>query len=78
MWACETHRARQSPDSVGDWPRGALIRPPSFDRSICGFSNFIRKVEVIFHPDEAGRERDDLSDGQRSSRNSTSTIILPS
>lgn len=32
------------------------------------FQEFIRKVEVIFHPDEAGRERalDDLSDGQRS------------
>jgi len=33
-----------------------------------GFEEFIRKVEVAFHPDEAGRERslDDLSDGQRS------------
>jgi putative ATP-dependent endonuclease of OLD family len=32
------------------------------------FENFIRKVEVVFRPDEAGRERalDDLSDGQRS------------
>lgn len=32
------------------------------------FEEFIRKVEVVFHPDEAGRERslDDLSDGQRS------------
>ncbi|MEY8829550.1 ATP-dependent endonuclease [Sedimentitalea sp. XS_ASV28] len=32
------------------------------------FEQFIRKVEVVFHPDEAGRERafDDLSDGQRS------------
>jgi putative ATP-dependent endonuclease of OLD family len=32
------------------------------------FQEFIRKVEVVFHPDEAGRERglDDLSDGQRS------------
>lgn len=32
------------------------------------FPEFIRKVEVVFHPDEAGRERglDDLSDGQRS------------
>ena len=32
------------------------------------FQEFIRKVEVLFHPDEAGRERglDDLSDGQRS------------
>ncbi|MCZ4093441.1 AAA family ATPase [Ensifer psoraleae] len=32
------------------------------------FHEFIRKVEVVFRPDEAGRERalDDLSDGQRS------------
>lgn len=32
------------------------------------FQEFIRKVEVVFHPDEAGRERaiEDLSDGQRS------------
>lgn len=32
------------------------------------FQEFIRKVEVVFHPDEEGRERslDDLSDGQRS------------
>ena len=32
------------------------------------FEHFIRKVEVVFRPDEAGRERalDDLSDGQRS------------
>lgn len=32
------------------------------------FQEFIRKVEVAFRPDEAGRERalDDLSDGQRS------------
>lgn len=32
------------------------------------WQEFIRKVEVVFHPDEAGRERDlnDLSDGQRS------------
>jgi len=32
------------------------------------FQEFIRKVEVVFYPDEAGRERslDDLSDGQRS------------
>lgn len=32
------------------------------------FQEFIRKVEVVFRPDEAGRERalDDLSDGQRS------------
>jgi hypothetical protein len=32
------------------------------------FEQFIRKVEVVFRPDEAGRERalDDLSDGQRS------------
>lgn len=32
------------------------------------FQEFIRKVEVVFHPDESGRERslDDLSDGQRS------------
>jgi len=32
------------------------------------FQEFIRKVEVVFHPDEAGRDRavDDLSDGQRS------------
>jgi hypothetical protein len=32
------------------------------------FQEFIRKVEVVFHPDETGRERalEDLSDGQRS------------
>ena len=32
------------------------------------FHEFIRKVEVVFRPDEAGRDRalDDLSDGQRS------------
>ena len=32
------------------------------------FQEFIRRVEVVFRPDEAGRERalDDLSDGQRS------------
>lgn len=32
------------------------------------FQEFMRKVEVVFHPDEAGRERalEDLSDGQRS------------
>ncbi len=32
------------------------------------FEEFIRKVEVVFHPDEEGRERalEDLSDGQRS------------
>ncbi len=32
------------------------------------FQEFIRKVEVVFHPDEAGRERglEELSDGQRS------------
>lgn len=32
------------------------------------FEEFIRKVEVVFHPDELGRERplEDLSDGQRS------------
>lgn len=32
------------------------------------WQELIRKVEVVFHPDEAGRERDlnDLSDGQRS------------
>jgi hypothetical protein len=32
------------------------------------FEEFVRKVEVVFHPDEAGRERalEDLSDGQRS------------
>jgi hypothetical protein len=32
------------------------------------FQEFIRKVQVMFRPDEAGRERalDDLSDGQRS------------
>ncbi|MBH3366476.1 AAA family ATPase [Pseudomonas carnis] len=32
------------------------------------FQEFIRKVEVVFHPDIAGRERalDELSDGQRS------------
>ena len=32
------------------------------------FEQFIRKVEAVFRPDEAGRERalDDLSDGQRS------------
>lgn len=32
------------------------------------FQEFVRKVEVVFHPDEAGREQalEDLSDGQRS------------
>jgi len=32
------------------------------------FEGFIRRVEVMFHPDEEGRDRalDDLSDGQRS------------
>jgi hypothetical protein len=32
------------------------------------FDEFVRKVEVVFHPDEARRERalEDLSDGQRS------------
>ena len=32
------------------------------------FEEFVRKVEVVFHPDEARRERalEDLSDGQRS------------
>lgn len=32
------------------------------------FQEFVRKVDVVFRPDEAGRERalDDLSDGQRS------------
>lgn len=32
------------------------------------FQEFIRKVEVVFHPDESGRDRslEDLSDGQRS------------
>jgi energy-coupling factor transporter ATP-binding protein EcfA2 len=32
------------------------------------FEQFVRKVEVVFHPDEARRERtlEDLSDGQRS------------
>ena len=32
------------------------------------FQEFIRKVEVVFHPDEEGRDRglEDLSDGQRS------------
>ena len=32
------------------------------------FQEFIRKVEVVFHPDEQGRDRslEDLSDGQRS------------
>jgi hypothetical protein len=32
------------------------------------FQEFVRKVEVLFHPDESGRDRslEDLSDGQRS------------
>ncbi|MEI2429050.1 AAA family ATPase [Lysobacter yananisis] len=40
-----------------------LIRPVDLR-----FQEFIRKVEVVFHPDEQGRERalEDLSDGQRS------------
>lgn len=41
---------------------------PSFRPIDLRFHEFVRKVEVVFRPDEAGRERalDDLSDGQRS------------
>ncbi|THG81557.1 DUF2813 domain-containing protein [Pseudomonas sp. A-1] len=41
---------------------------PVFQPVDLRFQEFIRKVEVVFRPDEAGRERalDDLSDGQRS------------
>lgn len=41
---------------------------PKFRPLDLRFQEFIRKVEVVFHPDKAGRERplDDLSDGQRS------------
>lgn len=41
---------------------------PAFRPMDHRFHEFIRKVEVVFRPDEAGRERalDDLSDGQRS------------
>lgn len=41
---------------------------PSFRPVDLRFQQFIRKVEVIFHPDETGNDRnlDDLSDGQRS------------
>ena len=41
---------------------------PQFRPVDLRFQEFIRKVEVVFHPDESGRDRplDDLSDGQRS------------
>ncbi len=41
---------------------------PSFRPVDLRFQEFIRKVQVMFRPDEAGRERalEDLSDGQRS------------
>lgn len=41
---------------------------PAFRPIDLRFEEFIRKVEVVFRPDEAGRDRplDDLSDGQRS------------
>jgi hypothetical protein len=41
---------------------------PQFRPIDLRFQQFIRKVEVVFHPDEAGRDRalEDLSDGQRS------------
>lgn len=41
---------------------------PQFRPIDLRFEEFIRKVEVVFYPDEAGRERalEDLSDGQRS------------
>jgi putative ATP-dependent endonuclease of the OLD family len=47
---------------------GGTDSTPRF-RAIDGrFHEFIRNVDVVFHPDEAGRERavEDLSDGQRS------------
>ncbi|AIV77186.1 AAA domain protein [Burkholderia pseudomallei] len=41
---------------------------PAFQPVDLRFQEFIRKVEVVFRPDEAGRQRalEDLSDGQRS------------
>lgn len=41
---------------------------PKFRPIDLRFQEFVRKVEVVFHPDEAGKDRslDDLSDGQRS------------
>jgi putative ATP-dependent endonuclease of OLD family len=47
---------------------GGTDASPLFRPIDLRFEQFIRKVEVVFHPDEAGRDRslDDLSDGQRS------------
>lgn len=47
---------------------GGTDATPVFRPVDLRFQEFIRKVEVVFRPDEAGRERalDDLSDGQRS------------
>jgi hypothetical protein len=41
---------------------------PAFRPLDLRFQEFIRKVDIIFHPDESGRDRslEDLSDGQRS------------
>ncbi|RVU18348.1 ATP-dependent nuclease [Methylobacterium oryzihabitans] len=41
---------------------------PAFRPVDLRFQEFIRRVEVVFHPDEEGRDRslEDLSDGQRS------------
>jgi len=47
---------------------GGTDTTPVFRPIDLRFQEFIRKVEVVFRPDEAGRERaiEDLSDGQRS------------
>ena len=47
---------------------GGTDTTPAFRPIDLRFEEFIRKVTVMFRPDEAGRERalDDLSDGQRS------------
>jgi putative ATP-dependent endonuclease of OLD family len=47
---------------------GGTDTTPLFRTVDSRFDEFIRGVEIVFHPDEAGRERalDELSDGQRS------------
>lgn len=52
----------------GEVYRGGTDTTPSFRPVDIRFQEFIRKVEAVFYPDEAGRERgiEDLSDGQRS------------
>jgi putative ATP-dependent endonuclease of the OLD family len=47
---------------------GGTDATPKFRPLDQRFQEFIKNVSVVFHPDEAGRERnvDDLSDGQRS------------